>query len=130
MFKILSSIPIVKTFFGFAKDQITEIGEDKNVEIINQTIQAELKTESMFVKCWRPFFGYCVSVAWVAYMAIICYIVLSNKPNSIDLILAMAETTSLWSMALGVLGISVVKRSSDKRLFNIFNTDKSKNKGE
>ncbi len=127
MLKSLISAPIISKLFNFAKEEFVEVCDDKSLELINKNIQTELLSESLFVKFWRPFFGYCVAVAWIMYMTIICYIVLSDKPNAIDLIYAMAETTSLWSMALGVLGISVIKRSSDKKLLNLFN---KKKKGE
>lgn len=113
--KKLIEAPLFSKLFSFASEQISQEDKEKTIEIINQTIQAELKTDSTFVRNWRPAFGYCVSVAWLMYMAVICYVVITDKPNASEMILSLAETTSLWSVALGVLGISVVKRSSDKR---------------
>ncbi len=127
MLKFLASAPIISKLFNFAKDEFAEVCNDKELEMINKNIQTELLSESNFIRFWRPFFGYCVAVAWIMNMVVICYVILSGKPNAEALVLAMAETTSLWSMALGVLGISVIKRSSDKKLFNMF---KKKKKGE
>lgn len=117
MLKALTSLPIISKFFDIATEQLTQDDKEKTIEIINQTIQAELKTDSAFVRNWRPCFGYCVSVAWLMYMCVICYVVITDHPNAPDLIYALCETASLWGVALGVLGISVIKRSSDKKRF-------------
>lgn len=82
--------------------------------LINTTIQKELLSEDRFVRFWRPFFGYTVSIAWLAMMLTICYCVVSNGEHAANIIMALVETASLWGVALGVLGISVVKSSQEK----------------
>lgn len=64
---------------------------------------------SWFERFWRPVFGYCVSLAWLCHMLTICYVIISDNPKALEIITSLAETTSLWGVALGVLGISVVK---------------------
>ncbi len=62
-----------------------------------------------FERFWRPMFGYCVSLTWVAYIFTVCWTALSGKSCSAEVINALLEAASLWSMALGVLGVSVVR---------------------
>lgn len=81
---------------------------------IHQTIRQELEAEDRFVRFWRPAFGYSVALAWFLTMATLCYVILAKYPNAESLINALVETTSLWSVALGVLGIQVVKSSREK----------------
>ena len=68
-----------------------------------------------FERFWRPAFGYAVSLTWVLHMVTICYVVWSDNPRAPEIIMALVETTSLWSVALGVLGISVVQSSRKTR---------------
>lgn len=60
---------------------------------------------------WRPLFGYSICLTWVLQMGTICWVIWINHPKAEAIIMALVETTSLWSMALGVMGISVVKSS-------------------
>lgn len=64
---------------------------------------------SWFERFWRPVFGYCVSLAWFCHMLTICYVIISDNPKASEIIASLVETTSLWGVALGVLGVSVVK---------------------
>lgn len=72
---------------------------------------AEVGDLCWFERFWRPVFGYAVSLTWVLHMLTICYVVWSNNPRAPEIIMALVETTSLWSMALGVMGISVVQNT-------------------
>lgn len=87
----------------------------KTLTVINETIRQELVSEDRFVRFWRPAFGYAVAIAWLLNMGTICYVVIADYPNAAEIIMSMVETTSLWSVALGVLGVSVVKRSQEKQ---------------
>jgi len=64
-----------------------------------------------FERLWRPVFGYAVSLTWVLHMLTVCHVVWSDNPRAPEIIMALVETTSLWSVALGVLGISVVRET-------------------
>lgn len=88
--------------------------DDKTLNTIHQTIRQEMGAADKFVRFWRPAFGYSVALAWLMNMFTICWVVLSGSPNAPEIILSLVETTSLWAVALGVLGVSVVKSNSDK----------------
>lgn len=82
---------------------------------INETIRQELASEDRFVRFWRPAFGYSVAIAWLLTMSTICYVIIADYNNVTEIIMSLVETTSLWSIALGVLGVQVVKRSQEKQ---------------
>lgn len=82
---------------------------------INETIRQELASEDKFVRFWRPAFGYSVAIAWLLTMSTICYVIIADYENVTEIIMSLVETTSLWSIALGVLGVQVVKRSQEKQ---------------
>jgi len=71
--------------------------------------------KSRFERWWRPLFGYAVSLTWVLHMLTLCRVVWEDNPRAPEIIMALVETTSLWSVALGVLGISVVRETPKKR---------------
>ncbi len=107
-----------------SKDSLVELEKIKHIEAdldaktlnsIHQTIRAEMSSSDKFIRFWRPLFGYSVAVAWFLNIATICYIVITDKTHAAQIIIALTETTSLWGVALGVLGVSVVKSNQDKR---------------
>lgn len=81
---------------------------------IHEIMKQELSAEDKFVRFWRPAFGYSVALAWLLTMATVCYVVLAQYQNAEQIINALVETTSLWSVALGVLGLQVVKSTQEK----------------
>ena len=72
----------------------------------------KLPLGSCFERFWRPLFGYAVSLTWVLHMLTICWVVWEDNPRAPEIIMALVDTTSLWSVALGVFGISVVKNTA------------------
>lgn len=97
----------------------------RTLELIHDTMRGELKSEDRFVRFWRPAFGYSVALSWLMTMAAICYLAAGSNPRAPELINALVETTSLWGIALGVLGISVVKSANGK---NVSGSDKTLSK--
>lgn len=80
---------------------------------LRENLHQEFKAEGRFSKLWRPAFGYSVALSWFLCISTICYVVVSDNPRSPEIIMALVETTSLWGIALGVLGISVVKTNTE-----------------
>ena len=89
--------------------------DDRRLKIIHDAIGKEMVAGDKFVRFWRPAFGYSVAVSWLMNMATICYIVIRDGENASGTISALTDTTSLWGIALGVLGVSVVKNEQDKK---------------
>lgn len=88
--------------------------DEKTLNTIHQTIRQEMDSPDRFVRFWRPAFGYSVALAWLLMMLTICYTILTDSSHASEIIMALVETTSLWGIALGVLGLSVVKNNPDK----------------
>ena len=83
---------------------------------VNETYRAEIKQEDKFVKYWRPLFGYALIVTWVMTWYAIVDTILTNVEQAPLIINALVGTTTLWGVALAVLGVAVHNRSKDKHL--------------
>jgi len=83
---------------------------------INETFRQEVKSEDAYVRRWRPTFGYAVALTWVATMGAVSWAIVAEPTNAPTIIAALVNTSPIWGIALGVLGISVVKRSQDKAI--------------
>lgn len=98
-------------------EKMFELDNDLSKNIIsevNSTIRKETESDDKYVRRWRPTFGYSVAFAWIFTMTAIAYTIIDNPTNAPMIITALVNTSPLWAVALGVLGISVVKRSHDK----------------
>jgi hypothetical protein len=83
---------------------------------INQTFRTEVQSEDAYVRRWRPTFGYAVALTWTACMGAVSWAVVAEPAQAPAIIAALVNTSPIWGVALGVLGISVVKRSQDKQI--------------
>lgn len=83
---------------------------------VNQTMRTEVQSEDWYVRRWRPTFGYAVALTWTATMCAIAWSIIAEPTQAATIITALVNTSPIWGIALGVLGISVVKRSHDKAL--------------
>lgn len=83
---------------------------------VNETMRAEYGSDDKFVKRWRPFFGYIVSLTWLAQMLALGWVIIAEPAQAPGVITAMAGLSMMWGVALSVLGISVHKRSQDKQV--------------
>lgn len=96
--------------------------ETQKIAEINKTMRAEITSTDEYVRRWRPTFGYVVSGAWAVQItgstATLIYAVFKDPAaagNIINMVATFNGSTSvLWTIALSVLGINVVKRSQDK----------------
>ncbi|WP_339860348.1 3TM-type holin [Thalassospira alkalitolerans] len=88
----------------------------KVLATVNRTIRAEVQSEDAFVRRWRPSFGYAVALTWIMTMGSIAAAIILTPLQAPAIIAALVNTSPIWGIALGVLGVSVVKRSADKKL--------------
>ena len=97
--------------------------DNHQLDIVNATIRAELSSTDKYNSRWRATFGYMVAISWfVTFAGLVTavIIVVVKSPDKLGEILTalgtmMANTSMLWGVALSVLGITVHKRSTDKR---------------
>jgi len=78
------------------------------------SLRWERLDDGWYVRGWRPTFGYAVAFGWVATTGAVAWAVVHEPAQAPAIIAALMETAPLWGMALGVLGVAVVKRSQDK----------------
>jgi len=97
--------------------------ETRQLRAINDTMQTEYRSNDPFVRRWRPFYGYCVSLSWwiqmTLFSAALAYTIIKNPTELATVIAALGQVVialaGLWSFALAVLGVSVHSRSKDKQ---------------
>ena len=97
--------------------------ESKRLESVNTTIRAEVASKDSYNARWRSTYGYCVSFTWtlffIGFVVISGYAVIKTPTQATLIIGALAglisSTMPLWGIALGILGVSVYKRSQDKQ---------------
>ena len=98
-------------------EKMKELETKENIEAlktVNSTIQAEVKADDKYVRRWRPTFGYAVALSWLIQMTAVAYCIVVDPVTAPQVIAALVSSSVLWTVALGVLGVSVVKRSHDK----------------
>jgi hypothetical protein len=81
---------------------------------INASLRAEARSDDWYVRRWRPTFGYAVALTWTATMIAVSWSIIDDPTQAPAIIAALVNTSPIWGIALGVLGVAVVKRSQDK----------------
>jgi hypothetical protein len=89
---------------------------------VNSTFRSEHVAGDKFVRRWRPFFGYILSVTWglqgLGIAMLIVGLVFGLVPDPAVAVQAVATLIAAlgtqWGVALAVLGVSTVQRSRDK----------------
>ncbi len=89
--------------------------ETRQLEAINATMRAEYSSDDTYTKRWRPTMGYLVSIAWFMQMMAVTIVIVMKPGEAVAVINALASTTAIWSVALTILGVAIVKRSEDKQ---------------
>lgn len=89
--------------------------ETRQLAEINATMRVEAASTDLYVRRWRPTFGYAVALTWTATMIAVSWAIIAQPVQAPTIITALVNTSPIWGIALGVLGVSVVKRSQDKK---------------
>lgn len=98
-------------------ERMTELDGDEAKHAlaqINESLRTEVRSEDAYVRRWRPTFGYAVALTWTATMGAVSWAIIADPAQAPAIIAALVNTSPIWGIALGVLGVSVVKRSQDK----------------
>ena len=83
---------------------------------VNMTMRAETRSDDPYVRRWRPTLGYIFAVEMVLLFAGLFYVVIFKTDQAIKIIEAAAALGWIIGVQAGVLGVSVVQRSNDKKL--------------
>lgn len=86
---------------------------------VNESLRTESRSDDWYVRRWRPTFGYAVAATWTATMGATAWAIIAEPAQAPTIIAALVNTSPIWGIALGVLGIAVVKRSHDKKIGGI-----------
>ena len=90
--------------------------DTKRLVAINETMRAEAQSGNRLQSCWRPVFGLIFGASFGIHsvaMAIIPF----AAPEQADGFAKMVDSvSSIWTVALAVLGVSVYQRSKDKQV--------------
>jgi len=89
---------------------------------VNETMRTEYQSNDCFVRWWRPFFGYAVAISWaiqmIGFTILFIYVAVTDPTNLVAVVQQFALLTgaliTLWTIALGVLGVNIHQRSRDK----------------
>ncbi len=89
--------------------------ETKRLQAINETIRTESTSSDPYVRRMRPTMGYALILSWTMIMAAIVFVIVTDAGAASSVIVAIADLSMMWSVALSVLGLYVYKRSEDKK---------------
>lgn len=98
--------------------------DTKRMEIVNATMRAEIAGTGIYKTGWRPAFGWVTAFSFgvvvLSYMAILGYTIVTSPADLSGVINALAvaigSLVSLFTVALAVLGVSVWKRTDEKKM--------------
>lgn len=86
------------------------------LDAINQSLRAEVASSDPYVRRMRPTFGYMMAVTWGVQMFALAYVILTDPGQAGLVINAIESLSTIWSVALSVLGIYVYQRSAEKKM--------------
>lgn len=90
--------------------------ETKRLETVNATIRAEYTSCDPYVRRARPTFIYAMAASWTFQMAAISVAMVWKPEQAGPLITAATGLTTMWGVALAVIGVAVHKRTQDKQI--------------
>jgi len=104
-------------FQAKAGDRAIEMyrAENERLKTINQTIQTEVKSEDWYVRRMRPTFGYIMALTWGLQMGAVAWTIINTPEYAAEVITAMVNLSTIWSVGLAVLGVYVYRRSGEKK---------------
>lgn len=98
--------------------------KEKLINEIHETYRRELSSGDKFISRMRPTFGYVLALSWALQMGIIAYVLMHDPDKAASIIESFGALTTMWSVALSVLGVYVYKRSQEKQDVNTSLKDK------
>jgi len=88
--------------------------ECRQLESVNATMRSEAASADPYVRRARPTFLYAMALTWTAQTLGLIAAVLLQPSLGAALLQAAADLTTLWGIALTVVGVAVKARSDDK----------------
>lgn len=96
-----------------------EEGKDKIVLAVNQTMQAEAKSEHWPQYSWRPFWGFISGIAFGFVVALCCFLaykaILGGVPQALAMIPQLVSSfAALFAIPGAILGVTAWHRGKEK----------------
>lgn len=80
----------------------------------NESLRAEIASNDAYVRRMRPTFGYIMAATWGAQMFALAYLIITDPAHVSNVLNAVESLSTLWVVALSVMGIYVYQRSAEK----------------
>lgn len=99
-------------------ERMAEMTMEENKGVIAEvqaTIRAEGVSDDAYVRRMRPTFGYLMALTWTAQMLAIAYVIVFDTAHVTTVLNGMESLSTMWAVALSVLGLYVYKRSIEKK---------------
>lgn len=81
----------------------------------NESLRTEIASTDAYVRRMRPTFGYMMAATWGAQMFALAYLIITDPAHVSDVLDAVESLSTLWVVALSVMGIYVYQRSAEKK---------------
>jgi hypothetical protein len=95
--------------------QIETARDNATTQQVNESLRAEVASTDAYVRRMRPTFGYMMAATWGAQMLALAYVIINDPGRAGDVLNAMESLSTIWAVALSVLGIYVYQRSAEKK---------------
>lgn len=97
-------------------EQMALEAETNRLAEINKTYRTELASKDAYARRMRPTFGYIVALSILAESAALIWAIVAD-PSKADMAMQIVQAMTVpQSLALGVLGVYVKKRSDEKEI--------------
>jgi hypothetical protein len=93
----------------------------KRIERVNETMQAETQAKHWWSSAWRPFWGFCSALAFLAVAGLCCWLayqaILEGKPEALAMIPQLITAfAALFAIPGAILGVASWHRGVEKRI--------------
>lgn len=98
-------------------ERMADIAGTRDAAIIaqtNESLRTEVASTDWYVRRMRPTFGYMMAATWGAQMFALAYIIVTDPGQANVVLNAVESLSTLWVVALSVMGIYVYQRSAEK----------------
>jgi len=82
---------------------------------VNESLRVEVASTDPYVRRMRPTFGYLVAITWTAQMLAVAYVIVFETQDASIVVDSVESLSTIWSVALSVLGLYVYTRSGEKK---------------
>lgn len=100
----------IETMEGISQKERSEV-----LAQVNESLRFEVGSTDLYVRRMRPTFGYLMALTWTAQMLAIAYVIVFDTSRAAVVLQAVESLSTIWCIALSVLGLYVYKRSDEKR---------------